>query len=373
VNEGVERRGALRVPSGTASTLIPFSELMPEVAGYDECCGGLSFGVIGFGKMGVLHSAILNLLSPGSVKCVVERSRLLVFGASMLIGDISFYTGIDGMLRKGSPDVVYVTTPTPSHYEVVSRLLDASVRYIFVEKPPAANSKELASLMSKMGGGQLVMAGFQKRFALPFRHARMLLSKGVIGDVEGATAYIKSGDIAEPTGRFDSLGRGVLLDLGVHLVDLLTWILGARFVEASRCRSIHTRVDDHFEAVLRTEDGAKVDLEVSWCSPEFRLPETYIRVRGSKGVVEVTEDYLRAESAEEHPLLGDRKRLELYKPEYYRDAPPVNLADPEYTLENLHFLRCIRSGEEPLTSLRNVVETMEVIDELYRRAGVFVG
>jgi branched-subunit amino acid ABC-type transport system permease component len=41
--------------------------------------------VIGFGKMGLLHSGILNLLAPGAVKAVADKSILLTFGASRLI------------------------------------------------------------------------------------------------------------------------------------------------------------------------------------------------------------------------------------------------------------------------------------------------
>jgi len=344
--------------------------LMPEATNcleYDRM--DLRFAVIGFGKMGILHSGILNLLNPGCVRAVVDRSRLLVFGASRLIKSVRFYRKIDEMLNKEDPDVVYVTTPPEAHYGIVSRLLEACVRYIFVEKPPTTNYEQLASLMDRLGNNQMVMTGFQKRFALPFRHAKALISKDVIGDVQEICAYVKSGDIKEPTRRFDALGKGVLLDLGIHLVDLLLWMFNAKTVEASRCRRIYTGVDDFFEAKLRTDDGVTVNMEATWSSDEHRLPETYIEVHASNGALRVTEDYLKVETIERHPMLNGKK-LVMYKPHYYQSVPPANLADPEYTLEDVHFLYSIHSSMIPLTSLGNIAETMELIDELYRKAGV---
>ena len=49
-------------------------------------------------------------------------------------------------------------------------------------------------------------------------------------------------------------------------------------------------------------------------------------------------------------------------------VPPVNLADPEYTIENIHFLLSMRGEKEPFTSIESSIETMRLVDELYREA-----
>lgn len=324
-----------------------------------------NISIVGFGKMGVLHSGILNLLKPGCVKAVVDKGRLITFGASKIIKRIEFYRDLDEMLRKNDPDTVYVTTPAGSHYNIVSRLLESKVENIFIEKPPTIDLQQLEILINKKGSSKRVMVGFQKRFALPFRHAKELISEGLIGEIENVSSNIKSSDILTATDRFDKIGRGVLLDLGIHLVDLLNWMFKIDTVQSSHFKKIFTNVDDYFEFTMKTAKGTDVFVETTWSSPEHRVPLTYIMVKGSKGTLEVTEDHLRVEYSQNYP---EKRRLELYKPHYYKSTPPVNLGDPEFTLENMHFLQSICSSEEPLTSLENVRQTMYLVDQLYLKA-----
>ena len=348
--------------------LIP--SLCPEVVEWERYVGGsdLKVAVVGFGKMGLLHSGILNLLIPGIVRAVVDRSFFLTFGASRLIKSLRFYRDVSKMLNDIEPDVVYVTTPTSSHYPILRDLLSNGVKYVFVEKPPTLNYEQARYLVSVKKPGQHVMVGFQKRYALTFRHAKLLIDSGVVGEVLRVNSYVRSGDILEPTSRFDVLGRGVLLDLGVHLIDLLTWFFKVEHVVRAESRSVYTRVDDVFRAELETGDGVKIFLEASWTNPDYRVPETYIEVHGTLGAMKVTEDYLKVSSEVEHPLLGGGREIALYKPHYYRGIPPVNLADPEYTIENMHFLESTHGGREPFTSIEKISKTMELVDELYREA-----
>jgi hypothetical protein len=63
----------------------------------------------------------------------------------------------------------------------------------------------------------------------------------------------------------------------------------------------------------------------------------------------------------------------MYKPHYYRGIPPVNLADPEYVLESMHFLSSICQHTPPLTHIEGVSRTMDLIDEMYRKAAISSG
>jgi predicted dehydrogenase len=328
----------------------------------------LRIAVLGFGKMGIMHSAIMNLLKPNSVKAVVDKSRLLTFGGSRVTKNTKFYTDLDKMLVREQPDVVCVTTPTASHHSLLSKLARCGMKYVFVEKPPTIKLKELLEISRIKKKSQVIMVGFQKRFALPFRHARILLSNGIIGNISSVHSYIRSGDIMAATSRFDSLERGVLLDLGIHLVDLLTWFFGANAVKQAFYRSVYTKVDDYFKAELVGENSVGITMEVTWSDQRCRQPETYIEVQGSLGTLKVTEDFLKVEM-----VSADTPGLVMFKPNYYQSLPPVNLGDPEYVLEDIHFLSCICSSTRPLTSLEEVTTTMTLIDRLCEKAVPSIG
>jgi len=343
--------------------------LLPEAVKYEKFLSlDLKVAIVGFGKMGILHSGILNMLKPGTIRTVVDRDRLLIAGAARVLRNIKFYRSLEKMLSLEQPDVVYVTTPTQTHYLILCTLLENDTKNIFVEKPPTLNSEQLADLVKRLSPSHITMVGLQKRYALPFRHAKLLLESRALGEVTSIKACIKSGDIRTPTSRFDLIGRGVLLDLGIHLIDLLEWMVGIKEISEVTARSIYTKVDDYVNAVLRTNRGAEARVEVTWSSPEHRIPETLIQIAGEDGTLMVTEDCLKVSLKNPNLLLQGQREARLCKPHYYQNTPPVNLADPEYTLENLHFLRCIHEREQPETSLPRTLKAMQVIDKMYEVA-----
>jgi predicted dehydrogenase len=325
-----------------------------------------SIAVVGFGRMGLLHSTILSLLGI-RIDAVVDSSHLLRFAMARVMKNIAFYGELNDLFRKQAPDIVYVTTPTTSHCHVLTDLIRGGIRHIFLEKPPAVTSEELLEVLGMLNRNHIAMVGFQKRYALTFTHAKSLLDEGAIGKPTKTHAIIRSNAIATRTDRHDSIGRGVLLDLGIHLVDLLAWMLGLRQVVQANKRSVNTRVDDVFESTLVARDGSIVEFGASWSDPQYGLqPETRIEIHGSSGTITVTEDFVRVEKEGDESQGSDYC---LYKPHYYQGTPRVNLADPEYTLENLHFLDCVSQESEPATSLRKAQETMRLVDEMYSKAG----
>ncbi len=346
----------------SVNMLPDLGELYPEgglVGRLDEL-RGLKVVIIGFGKMGLLHSTILSLLLQNPPRAIVDKSLTVRLGFSRLFGKKAvFHKNLEDALRDGA-DLIYVTTPTPSHYPILRTILSREdIRGVFVEKPPTATHIQLKELAGAVGR-RAVMVGLQKRYSLPFRHGKILLEEGAVGEIEGVECYIKSGDILEKTSRFDAVGRGVLLDLGIHLVDMLSWLFGDLRVEEAAFKSIYTNVDDHFWLRLSSRDGFEIRAEVTWSDPAFRVPETLIRIRGSRGSLEVTEDYLKITS----PQLNKA----FYRPHYYQGLPPVLVADPEFTIENMHLLLRLLDGGEPATSLRRSEPGMRIVEEAYSKA-----
>jgi len=316
--------------------------------------------VVGFGKMGILHATIVNLMREDSVKHVVDTNRLIRLGGALLLKEVKFWGKLKDLLSREEVDAFYVTTPTPSHFPVAKEILEAGAKGIFIEKPPTANAYQAAEL-ADLAKRAVDMVGLTRRYSLTFRHAKELLTNLLAKHpVTEVRAYVKYGSAAPPAGKLGKIGKGVLLDLGVYLIDLLHWYFGDLHAVKASYKSVYGKADDVFRAELETDMGFPVFIEADWTDPSCRLPEAKIEVVGEGLALEVSDDSLI--------LKREGKTLNLYKPHYYSSFPPVNLAYPEYVIENMHFLTCLKRSCKPETSLAGAVRVMQTIDELYEIA-----
>ena len=78
----------------------------------------INVGIVGFGKMGVLHAGILNALPDCNVKAICETEPLVRKIASKALPPVRFYDSPFDMATQESLDAVYVTTPIPSHLSI---------------------------------------------------------------------------------------------------------------------------------------------------------------------------------------------------------------------------------------------------------------
>ena len=72
-------------------------------------------GVVAFGKMGILHSGIVNALEDNELVSVCERYSLLRRMGTKLLENVYFHCDISEMLRNANLDAIFVTTPIVTH------------------------------------------------------------------------------------------------------------------------------------------------------------------------------------------------------------------------------------------------------------------
>ncbi len=75
----------------------------------------LSIGVIGMGKMGLLHASIVNTIPGVRLLALYDKSSILKRFAGKALNDIHVTDNIDEFARL-KYDAVYVTTPIPTHF-----------------------------------------------------------------------------------------------------------------------------------------------------------------------------------------------------------------------------------------------------------------
>jgi predicted dehydrogenase len=132
----------------------------------------------------------------------------------------------------------------------------------------------------------------------------------------------------------------------------------------ARGKSIYNKeVEDYVSANLNLINGILGSLEVSWSMENYRLPELYIEIHLDEGKITTTEKYIKIFSKKDSSSI--KKGEICYYKQHLTKNIPINLGGPEYTLEDLHLLNCIKKNEKTLCDFHEAAKTNFVIDKIY--------
>lgn len=231
--------------------------------------------VIGGGKMGLSHLAILNrLLDQGSV-ALCDSSRLSRYVFNKL-GIATFKSLDDAMQDPKRWRGAVVATPTSSHFSIAKELLQRGIP-CFIEKPLTLNpaqSQALADLQHS--SGTLVQMGLVTRFIQPFARLRRISQKRVLGRALHYRARMMGNVVTKPDNdswRTDfRRGGGCLNEYGPHLLDLCRSIFGdVQTLNTASYGQVHsTRGDDSFQIDWTHAAGTEGALLLDWCDASRR-------------------------------------------------------------------------------------------------------
>lgn len=332
-------------------------------------------GLIGVGKMGLSHYAILGAHPRVEVAAVCDS-------ATYITSTLHKYTGVETykdyrkMFDSARLDCVFVATPTASHFQIARDALERGL-HVFVEKPlclDPGQSKKLAELAQ--AGQRANQVGYHNRFIGTFRETQRLVRAGALGEVYHISGSAFGQVVIRPksgnTWRSQkSEGGGCLHDYASHVVDLMNFVVGPPDrVLGAHLRSIFSRdVEDAVYATFHYPSGASGQLETNWSDDSHRKMSTTITVYGTKGKIVVDRQecrvYLRQGAEFEQYPAGWTIR-------YITDLqPPVAyyLRGEEYTAQIDAFIDAVEAstaGQE--NSFANASETDWVIEMIANAA-----
>ena len=186
------------------------------------------------------------------------------------------------------PQLVHVTTPPASHYDIAMEALDRRV-HVLVEKPPALTVADCAALLRKAKArGVTIGVDENTAFDPLILKATELIARGSIGRVLHIDSYFSFGmpPQAVPPPWMDELPGGMLEDLLPHLVTTARALSGcsltAQTWHLGRRNALAHDGDDLLNLLLAGDDGLTVSLSLSLAAwpPEFT-----IAVHGSQGTL----------------------------------------------------------------------------------------
>ena len=270
----------------------------------------IGIAMAGFGSIGRIHNlsyrdiplfypGVLPELDMAGVLCSSpESSRKCAEAEGFRKG----YARYEEILKDPEVDIVDIVTPNYLHKEQIIRALEAG-KHVLCEKPLALNGDEAAVILTaaQRSDRQVGMI-FNYRFIPAVRRAKELIAEGRVGDIYSFRGEYFHTGYQNPnrphSWRMDRTlsGGGALADLGVHVIDILHYLLGDfSTVRADLSTFIKERplpgdggtraevtVDDAAWLQCSLCSGGKGSIEVSRFATGA-LDDLNITVYGSKG------------------------------------------------------------------------------------------
>src|SRR5882724_11210352 len=222
-----------------------------------EAKGALRVGVIGAGVMGSNHARVLAGLPDTMLVGVVDPLPAQRARAGELAGCRTFES-LEELIAEGV-DAVTVAAPTHLHHEIALACIARNV-HLLVEKPIASSVEEGRDIVTAASrAGVTLMIGHVERF----NPAVAAIKQAISGEDILSIAITRVGPFPP---RMSNVG--VVIDLAVHDIDLISWFTGSAIVEVQpQLSSAKAEREDIALLQFRTASGVLAHINTNWLTP----------------------------------------------------------------------------------------------------------
>lgn len=343
-------------------------------------------GIVGWGFMGKTHAHALRALPlfyeeadfRAQLRCICTRRPDVAQAAMDDLGFAACTTDYRALIAREDIDVVSICTPNALHEEMAMAVLEAG-KHLYIDKPLAVSSQSAVRIAEAARDAKgFTKVAFNLRHFPAIMRLRELMDAGALGETISFSArYLHSGSIDpdRPIGWKQQEQGGVLLDLGSHVVDLVTWLIG--YPQRVNCsmRTLYSErpthdggieknpSEDHMLSMLEMPNGALGIVEASKIATGA-LDEMTLEIRGSKGAAlfnSMQPNYLRFfdQNQPERPLGGLRGFTDIECVQrYYAPGGKFIPAKNAIGWDRSHidcyfdFLNCIAHGRRPENTVK---------------------
>ncbi len=335
----------------------------------------IGFGIIGLGSISKTHAFALQnqsdcYLVGGYHRDPIKADRWADDH------DCRAYYSLEEMLSDPEIKAVSITTPSGYHLDPALAAIRAG-KHVLIEKPMEITEERIAQLIKEAEAHHVRLGGvFQSRF----QDAPLLLKKAIdegrFGTITLADAQFKwfrtqeYYDSGAWRGTWAVDGGGVLMNQGIHAIDLLLFLVGDPVeVSGFTATLAHDRieVEDAAAAALRFKNGALGIIEGTTGSYPGSLKR--LEICGSKGQAVLEEDSItKWEFAEERPEDAD------IRTRFSGSTSPGGASDPKAisTIGHIRafadFARSVINETKPSISGEEAMRAVHLIRCIYKSA-----
>ena len=240
----------------------------------------MKLGIVGFGFMGHCDADMMATFDEIDLVAVADTNPEQLKDAPE---GVETYGSIDEMLEKADINVVMVSTPNPSHPEMVKKAA-AAKKHVICEKPAAMSVAEFDEMVAACKeNGVLFTVHQQRRWDTDYRIMKEVYDQNLVGDM-----YVIKSQLYGFNGNmhdwhvYPEMGGGMLYDWGVHLIDQMLDMVKSDIVSlyADVQNVINENVDDYFNIIMKFANGVTAEIELG---TYYLTPKRGWFIGGNKG------------------------------------------------------------------------------------------
>jgi myo-inositol 2-dehydrogenase/D-chiro-inositol 1-dehydrogenase len=312
----IERRSFLK----TTATLSAMTILKPGIVFGSNANSAIRVGIIGCGNRG---TTVISSMSANTNTNIIAMADL--FDDKLQAGEATFnqlnsgkgfpaikksniYKGSKAYMRlleNKDVDAVLISTPAYAHVDILEAAVAAG-KHVYCEKPVAPDvdgCKRAIEIGKNLNGKQSVVIGFQIRYATPYVEIVKRIQQGDIGDLFTVQLYyfssgseiheLKNVSYDEMRIRnhyhFRALSGDILLDQGIHMIDVCNWALKTHPLQAVGTGGNKGRPEigdawSNFQVLYQYPNDVNVSIHTTKLGPKFG--DVCCRFVGTKGTAE---------------------------------------------------------------------------------------
>jgi predicted dehydrogenase len=332
----------------------------------------LKVAIAGFGKIGQVRAREIKKNKNTKLVAVYDLKK-----PQNLEKDTKFCNSYEELLSQDI-DAVFVCTFNDVLASYTTQALKAG-KHVFCEKPPARTSKELQTVIeTEKKSGKILKYGFNHRYHYSVMEAKKIIDSGKMGKLlwlRGIYGKAGSIDYHKNWRNFKKIsGGGILIDQGIHMLDLIRYFSGEDFVHINSFVTTsfwNIEAEDNAFAIMQSDGKVTAMLHSSatqWRHKfllEMCFEEGYINL---DGILSNTRSY-----APEKLIVGRREfediTFAMGKP---KESTIWFENDDSWKLEVDEFVDAILNKTEIKNGTsQDAICTLKLVERIYENSGFY--
>jgi len=332
----------------------------------------IKLAIIGMGRMGITHYAIINTNPNVEIESLVDTSALILSMLKKYI-KIKTYKDYNELFEQSKLDAVLVCTPPNLHFPIIKKAAEKKI-HVFVEKPFTTKLNQAAELTQSYKDTDLVnQVGYVNRFNDVFIKVKEYLDNKVIGSVirfksEMFSCTISKSDESSGWRAFRENGGGAVFEMASHAIDLVNFLIGKPDkVVGSSLNFIYSKnVEDAAFSTFIYRNGITGQLNINWSDTSYRKPTNKIEIFGDNGRILADQYSIKIFLNKPDTQYKLKRGWNTLNITDVFKAVPFYVRGNEFTRQLYHFVDCIQDKQiQNKCTFADGVNTLEIIENIF--------